>query len=641
MRSINDLRFAHKFLILGVLAAAMMVVPSALLMRGDLQSIHEAEEEVHGLAPSGSLLKLVQLTQQHRGLSALYLGGKEKSAAPRLAKQREINAAIETAVVEVRALNRNALSDAAQGIARDWRAVASAVDARSVAGPESFARHTALVTAQRNLVLDIARATGIATHRQPAGYYLQLAVLEHLPALAESLGQMRARGTLLLTNGQGTPDERAAIASLAGAMKDSLDHAKRALAQAVAQDAQLGRTLNGPIGEAVQAGERGLALVDSALIHSESLNHPPAQYFAETTQVIDTQFKLVDAAFAALKANLDQNAAHTQRRVLAVLAVLALLGALGAALILSITRSTVRAISRAVDLAKAVADGDLTQRVASTDRDEVGDLIRALDRMTDSLSSTVGAVRANAECVASASQQIAHGNSDLSQRTEEQASALAQTASSMEQLGATVRQNADSAGQADALTQAATESAVRGGEIVQGVVTSMRSIDAHSQRVTDIVGVIDGIAFQTNILALNAAVEAARAGDHGRGFAVVASEVRLLASRSAEAAREIKQLIAASVDRVQEGRDHAEEAGEAMKTIVSAVERVAHIMSEIRSASEEQRAGVSQIGLAVHQMDATTQQNAALVEQSAAAAESLHSQAAELVKAVNTFRLAA
>lgn len=641
MRSINDLRLAHKFLLLSALAALMMIVPSALLIRADLRAIDRAHLEVEGLAPAGSLLRLMRLTQQHRGLSALFLGGKEQQPEPRLTRQREADAAADAMLAAVEKLDHGEAREAARKIARDWRTVAQAVTARTVSGAESFRLHTELVSAQRALVQDIARLTGIAIHEQPAGYQLQRAVLEYLPSLTENLGQMRARGTLLLTHGEATADERASVSALDGAMKDNLAQARRALDEAVRQDAGIGTLLKARIDAAVQAGERGVALVDSALIHAEQLRHPPADYFARTTDVIDTQFALVDAAFGALEAKLQANADATRHRMLTVLGVLGVLASAGAALMLSTTRSTTRAMAQAVEVATAVAEGDLTRRVTSVHRDEVGTLIRALDRMTEHLSSTVGAVRANAECVASASQQIAQGNGDLSQRTEQQASALAQTASSMEQLGATVRQNADSAAQADALTQAANASAVQGGQIVESVVASMRSIDDHARRVNDIIGVIDGIAFQTNILALNAAVEAARAGEHGRGFAVVASEVRLLASRSAEAAREVKSLIAASAESAQDGRSHAEAAGEAMTAIVTSVQRVADIMGEIRSASEEQKAGVSQIGLAVTQMDATTQQNAALVEESAAAAESLRNQAMDLVHAVNAFRLAA
>jgi len=265
-------------------------------------------------------------------------------------------------------------------------------------------------------------------------------------------------------------------------------------------------------------------------------------------------------------------------------------------------------------------------------------LLAALAQMQASLAQVVNTVRDGSDHVATASAEIAQGNNDLSQRTEQQASALQQTAASMEQLGSTVRQNADNARQADVLARTASEVAQRGGAAVAQVVDTMRGINDSSKQIADITGVIDGIAFQTNILALNAAVEAARAGEQGRGFAVVAGEVRILAQRSADAARQIKSLIAVSVERVEQGTRQVDEAGTTMTDVVGSIERVTHIMGEISAASSEQSTGVRQVGEAVTQMDQATQQNAALVEQSAAAAESLKQQAHQLVDAVAVFR---
>ncbi len=267
-------------------------------------------------------------------------------------------------------------------------------------------------------------------------------------------------------------------------------------------------------------------------------------------------------------------------------------------------------------------------------------LLARLREMQESLSRVVAGVRENSEAVATASAQIAQGNNDLSQRTEEQASALEETAASMEQLSATVKQNADNASEANALAQGASVIAIKGGEVVGQVVDTMKAINAGSKKIADIIGVIDGIAFQTNILALNAAVEAARAGEQGRGFAVVASEVRSLAGRSANAAKEIKSLIGASVQRVEQGTALVDQAGATMTEVVNSIKRVTDIMVEISAASTEQSAGVCHVGEAVGQMDQVTQQNAALVEESAAAAESLRVQALRLVQTVEVFKLA-
>jgi methyl-accepting chemotaxis protein-1 (serine sensor receptor) len=292
----------------------------------------------------------------------------------------------------------------------------------------------------------------------------------------------------------------------------------------------------------------------------------------------------------------------------------------------------------AAHLAKGVAAGNLGVPIRVRQGDTTS-LMAQLKTMQASLVSVVGDVRRNSESVATASAQIAQGNNDLSSRTEQQASALEETAASMEQLSSTVKHNADNARQAEQLARGASGVAVRGGEVVGEVVATMKGINQSSKRIADIIGVIDGIAFQTNILALNAAVEAARAGEQGRGFAVVASEVRSLAGRSADAAREIKGLITASVERVEHGTVLVDQAGSTMTEVVASIQRVAGIVGQISTASAEQSAGVAQVGEAICQMDQATQQNAALVEESAAAAESLRQQAQQLVQSVATFRL--
>jgi methyl-accepting chemotaxis protein len=305
-----------------------------------------------------------------------------------------------------------------------------------------------------------------------------------------------------------------------------------------------------------------------------------------------------------------------------------------------IIRSITRPLEEAVSIAQRVSAGDLAMEFRVQGNSETALLLGALHEMKTRLARIVGDVRGNAEGVATASAEISQGNNDLSSRTEQQASALQQTAASMEELGATVRQNADNASQANQLARSASAVAIQGGEVVGQVVQTMKGINDSSKKVADIIGVIDSIAFQTNILALNAAVEAARAGEQGRGFAVVASEVRSLAQRSADAAKEIKGLIAASVERVDQGSALVDRAGETMQEVVASIRRVTDIVAEISAASAEQSSGVTQIGEAVGQMDQATQQNAALVEQSAAAAESLKTQATQLVEIVAVFKLA-
>ncbi|WP_377701877.1 methyl-accepting chemotaxis protein [Pseudoduganella sp. UC29_71] len=324
-----------------------------------------------------------------------------------------------------------------------------------------------------------------------------------------------------------------------------------------------------------------------------------------------------------------------------IVALLAATVVLGMLLATWVARIVARPLQDAVSVARQVAGGDLTRQIEVTSTCETGQLMGALKDMTGSLQALVAQVRSGTDTIATASGQIASGNQDLSSRTEQQASSLEETASSMEELTSTVKQNADNARQANQLAQSASGIAVRGGDVVGQVVGTMASINESSRKIVDIIAVIDGIAFQTNILALNAAVEAARAGEQGRGFAVVASEVRNLAQRSAAAAKDIKTLIGDSVEKVDAGSRLVDQAGATMEEIVASIARVTDIMSEITAASQEQSSGIEQVNTAIVQMDQVTQQNAALVEEAAAAAEAMMDQAAHLSQVVSAFKLSA
>ena len=372
--------------------------------------------------------------------------------------------------------------------------------------------------------------------------------------------------------------------------------------------------------------------VEIVALMQGGLRKSQTEYIKAVNDLVDFQTEVMteDGKAAGVQAE------GAQRMMLILSAVAALLTVFFAWFI---TRSITVPLNLAVQVAQKVAAGDLTSNIEVMSKDETGALTLALKDMNDSLKKIVGEVRSGTEAIGSGTKQIASGNADLSQRTEEQASSLEETASSMEELTSTVKQNAENAKQANQLALGASTVAVKGGQVVSEVVTTMSSINESSKKIVDIIGVIDGIAFQTNILALNAAVEAARAGEQGRGFAVVASEVRNLAQRSAAAAKEIKALIGDSVDKVGAGTKLVDEAGKTMEEIVNSVKRVTDIMSEITAASQEQSAGIEQVNQAITQMDEVTQQNAALVEEAAAAAESLEEQAQNLQAAVAIFNI--
>ncbi len=638
-RFLGQLKLAHKFLVLGVIALLMVALPATVAVRDELSIWQAARGEAAGIAPAGHILQLVQLSQQHRGLSANVLGGNEALQGEREKRQAAIGQLLPQVRASLGALNTPALGTELQAIETEWAELSRAVASRGVTGPQSFARHTALIERQLGLLESVTDASGMSLDPHSHSYFLIQSVLVHLPRLTETLGQTRAQGSLALARGELAAAQRTQLAALTDLSRAHLRQARRSLDKAVAAEPTYGPPLTTPAQQAWQQAEAAFALTDQAIVQAEVPSMAATDYFGTLTRQIDAQFALITTAFDQLSVTLRERERSASTGLVLMGGGLVLLMALGAALMWAIARSTTVAIAQAVKVAQTVAAGDLTSHIDVRGRDETAQLLQALKTMNDGLAQVVSQVRQGSDHIATGSSQIATGNADLSQRTEEQASNLQQTAASMEQLTSTVQQNAETARQASAIVRGATDAAREGGQTVGQVVTTMEAISQSSRRIHDIIGVIDGIAFQTNILALNAAVEAARAGEQGRGFAVVAAEVRNLAQRSAEAAKQIKQLIGESVDRVEAGTALVADAGASVGRIVDQVAQVNQLIETIASASAEQAGGIAQVGNAVAQLDQVTQQNAALVEESAAAADSLQGQAQRLAALVGHFRL--
>ena len=640
MHLLHQLKLAQKFLLLGAISLVLAAVPTVLYFINTIESYQDALIEQQGSGSLVAINKVVQLSQTHRGMSASMLSGNETLAARRPALRDKLVAAMDAADAEFK---RAGISDARQSawskIRSDWKTLEEGVANKALKPAESTKAHTQMIAAQlllsENLLDDfrLSRAPERDTH------YLIKASLVDMPWLAENMGVMRAMGSSFLTQGALPPEGRATLAALQKRALELQGEMFRDLDRATDSNAQFKDALSAKAAANRAAVDKTMAVANEALINATEIKYVAADYFDEFTRTIDGLFEFNALAMKSLSDTLEARSASRMNMMITVGTVLLLGFGFGLALSLAFIRSITQPVQEAVQVARAVADGDLRVSVQVRGTNELGQLMKALEDMRLHLEGVVSTVMQGSESLATASAEIAQGNTDLSDRTEQQASALEETAASMEELGSTVKQNADSARQANQLAQNASTVAVQGGEVVGQVVHTMRDINDSSRKIADIISVIDGIAFQTNILALNAAVEAARAGEQGRGFAVVASEVRSLAGRSAEAAKEIKALITASVERVEHGTSLVDKAGTTMTEVVASIRRVTDIMGEISAASSEQSLGVSQVGEAVKQMDQVTQQNAALVEEMAAAAGSLRSQAQELVRAVEVFKL--
>ncbi|ALL68936.1 Methyl-accepting chemotaxis protein I serine chemoreceptor protein [Paraburkholderia caribensis MBA4] len=634
---LTRINLISKFAILSIIALVLVAIPTTLYVRGTNQSIELKHIEAKGVPVVRVVINALQLTQRHRGIAGIVLSGGEGANALQ-ANTSSTESAYQKIADGMKDFDVNDPA-AAQltKVMRAWQELKGQVENRRIDAATSFAAHVDLIAQLLKLNGMLLDHYGLSVDSDIDSYRMILCSLVDVPALTEELGKARAKGAGILTRGTATPSDLVELTNLIERADERTAAIKDELEKIVRKNAKFGSILQAPFAEAERLTGVATDTVKTRIIKASALDMPSKAYFDTLSRAIDENFKVNASAIDALQELLTQQASNARFEQMTVLVILLTIVVIVTLLSFAIIRSIAHPIEQAVAFAKQVAQGDLTGHLAVSGTNESAQLLSALNDMNGNLGRLVGHVRTSADSIATAARQIAEGNNDLSQRTERQAASLEETAASMEQLATTVKQNAGNANEASQSAQAASDESREGGDAVGSMVSMMKGIIDSTEKIGEIIGVIDGIAFQTNILALNAAVEAARAGEQGRGFAVVASEVRALAQRSAVAAREIKDLIEGTVASVRSGADTVNAAGVAVSRAVNTIGRVTSIMEEIAVASAEQGKGIDQVNTTVSEMDKTTQQNAALVEEALAASSALAAQADELQTAVSVF----
>lgn len=691
MSFMNQIKVSSRISLIAAVAVVMASVPTYFLFKSEQAALDTAKAELKGVQPVRDLNKILSMTQQHRGLSAIVLAGSntkkskpadesavtekepasksrrssEKTKAEKAdaaqrqhesstsnseraksagAQKQQVQTSLDKAHAEFTTLLEQkelpiTLAEWSRFKA-DWISLRDKLAAEKITPADSFSAHTALVAHLQKINGLILVETPLSLDPVAETYHLIIAASDVLP-VTESLARTRGMGSAALAAGNLDERNHVTLLMLHGQTSQGLERVAADFEKAFADNPLIKTRLNEKFKTMVSSSQNAADITQKHVLDAKKLDFSASEFFGLLTKSIDDQFSIADEAMQIVGELLNERVTAQKTFLWTISLVLLALAFTGGWLVVLAARSITRQLGGepgdVVKLVGTIAQGDLTSSVQLQNVDK-GSIVYAVSNMQDSLQKIVGEVRSGADHVVNASGQIAAGNMDLSERTERQASALEETSSSMEQLLATVRQNADNARQANGLANDASDVVTRGGQQVAQVVETMTAINTSARKIVDIIGVIDGIAFQTNILALNAAVEAARAGEQGRGFAVVATEVRNLAQRSAIAAKEIKSLIGDSISKVEEGTRQADATGATMREVVTSVKRVTDIMGEVTASSLEQSSGIEQVNQAITQMDQMTQQNAALVEEAAAAAGSLKDQSTKLQNVVSMFR---